>query len=1037
MIEAVIRFSLRFRLLVAAGVAGLVGVGIWSFLTLPVEAFPDLTANQVVVLTEAPGLPADEVEQLVTFPLERGLLGLPSTEEVRSFSRFGLSVVQVIFQDRVDTYFARQLVAERIAQVSAELPPAVAPVLGPVATAMGEVYQYILVSENPDWGLMELKTLHDYTIAPQLRVVPGVAEVNSWGGLTEQVHVRVDPARLAASGLSIPHLEEAIREANQGFGGSYIEALSERHLIRGVGRLADAGDVADVPVAMRDGFPLRVGDVAEVGPGALPREGAVTYNATGEVVSGMVIMRKGGNARRVIAGTEERMEEIRRGLPQGVDILVFYDQSRLVDRTTDTLRKNLLLGGTLVIMVIWGFLRNFPASLIVALLIPFSMLWAFTAMRWWGFSANLMSLGALDFGLLVDGGVVMTENVMRRAEDAEEGADHEESRRAARERVRLAALEVGRPIVFGIAIVAVVYLPIFALQGTAGKMFSPMAFVVMAALLGSMVLALTFVPAASLTFLKHAREVRTPGFDRFRERYRRFLSRTLERPVALGIIAGFLVVGAALSVPRLGTEFMPRLDEGDVLVQALRLPSTSMEEGNRYSTAMEAALLGLPEVEEVVSKIGRPELATETMGLYESDAYVILRPRSEWRRGGRDALLQAMDSALATIPGVTYALTQPIQMRLDEAETGITTDVGVKVFGDDPDLLAILAQRVERILDRVPGAADVLVSSAARISQLHLEPDRDAMARAGLTMASLAGQVESALGARVATELVDGPRRIGVAVQVTAGNQVDPSELARLPLALPGGGLVPLASMARLELREVPEELAHEGGRRLVVVGANVRGRDVGGFVAEATRVLEAGLELPEGYYLEWGGQYTQQQRAAQRLTILGPAALLAMFLLLFTAFGRIRQALLIMLNVPFALVGGVAILWLTGLNLSTSALVGFIAVFGIATLNGVVMVTFINQLRTRGMALEEAVVEGASIRLRPVLMTALTDCIGFLPMAISWLPGAELQRPLATVVIGGALSAMVLTLVVLPTLYLQVERWFGKGEEEWKVSAG
>jgi heavy metal efflux system protein len=1027
MIEAIIRFSLRRRVLVAAGVAALIGLGVWSFMNLPVEAFPDLTANQVLVLAEAPGLPAEEVEQLVTFPVERGLLGLPGTVEVRSFSRFGLSVSQVIFQDRVDTYFARQLVSERLAQIGGELPPGVSPVLGPVATAMGEVYQYILVSTNDAWDLPRLRTLHDQSIAPQLRVVPGVAEVNAWGGWVEQVHVVVSPERLAADGITLADVEAALVEADVAFGGGYVESGSERLLIRGLGRLPDLAALEDVPVAWRGDGVLRVGDLARVTMGALPREGAVTHNGNGEVVSGMVIMRKGENARRVIAGTRSRLAEIQGSLPEGVEVLVFYDQSRLVDRTTDTLRKNLLLGGTLVILVIWGFLRNIRASLIVAVLIPLSMLWAFTAMRWWGFSANLMSLGALDFGLLVDGGVVMVENIMRRAR-GEEG----ETPAQARARVRDAALEVGRPIVFGISIVAVVYLPIFALQGTAGKLFTPMAFVVMMALLGSLVLALTFVPAASLTHLARAREVHTPGFQRFRLRYEAFLRRTLPRAIPLGIAAGVVVVATALSATRIGTEFMPRLDEGDILVQALRLPSTGMEAGNEYSRQMEVALMGLPEVVQVVSKLGRPELATETMGLYESDAYVILRPRGEWRRGGRDALLAAMDSALATVPGVTYALTQPIQMRLDEAETGITTDVGLKIFGDDPDRLATLAGRAEVLLATVPGAADVLVSSAARILRLQVDPDREVMGRLGLSMASLAAQVEGATGQRVVTHLVEGPRRIGVAVQVEGGSRLDPERMALLPISLPSGGIVPLGAVADLRVEETPEELAHEGGRRLVVVGTNVRGRDVGSFVAAASRTLAGGLDLPEGYTLEWGGQYTQQRRAALRLAVLGPVALAAIFLLLLTAFGRIRQAVLIMLNVPFALVGGVLILWATGLTLSTSAMVGFIAVFGIATLNGVVMVTFINQLRDRGVPVEDAVVQGAGIRLRPVLMTALTNIIGFLPMAVSWLPGAELQRPLATVVIGGALSSLTLTLLLLPTLYLQVERWFGARDESW-----
>lgn len=1030
MIERLIRFSIRFRLIVLLAVAGLVGVGSWSFLTLPVEAFPDLTSNQVLVLAEAPGLPTEEVEQLVTFPLERSLLGLPSTEEVRSFSRFGLSVIQVIFLDEVDDFRARQLVAERLAQTSSDLPDGVVPYMGPQSTAMGEIYQYIVFSTDPDWDLVRLRTLHDYTLAPQLRVVPGVAEVSTWGGLVEQVHVVADPVRLSGLGLTLLDLEEALEAANVPFGGSYLEPGSERYLIRGVGRMADAREVAEVPVATARGVPLLLKDVAEVRPGALPREGAVSYNARGEVVSGMVMMRKGENARRVIASAHERMEELQAGLPEGVEVLVFYDQSVLIDRTTDTLRKNLLLGGTLVVVVIWGFLRNIRASILVALLIPLSMLWAFTAMRWWGFSANLMSLGALDFGLLVDGGVVMVENIMRRAHEAKEG----ESRAEMRKRMRTAALEVGRPIVFGISIVALVYLPIFALQGPAGKLFSPMAFVVMAALLGSMILALSFIPAAAPALLRHAREVHTPGFDAFRARYAGFLERILSHGGRLAAMASLLVITAGVSVPFLGTEFMPRLDEGDVLVQALRLPSTGMEEGLEYSRAMEEVLLGLPEVEHVVTKMGRPELATETMGLYESDAYVILRPRGEWRPGGKDGLLAAMDSALTTVPGVAFALTQPIQMRLDEGETGITTDVGVKLFGDDPVTLSALAQDIQGLLEGVPGAADVLISSAALIRRLEIVPERDAMARLGLSMASLSVQVEGALGARVTTELVDGPRRVGVVVRVEEGTQMDPQQLEKLPLALPDGGSVPLGAVARLVLGHTQEELAHEGGRRLVVVGANIRGRDVGGFVAEASAQLEREVSLPSGYYVEWGGQYTQQQTAALRLAVLGPISLVATFILLLTAFGRVRQAFLIMLNVPFALVGGVVILWITGLDLSTSALIGFMAVFGIATLNGVVMVSFINQLRSQGTELRDAVVQGASIRLRPVLMTALTDVIGFLPMATSWLPGAELQRPLATVVIGGVLSSMLLTLLILPPIYLMVERRFGRNDAEWSL---
>lgn len=1027
MIEALVRFSIRQRLFVTGGVLTLVGIGLWAYRTLPFEAFPDLTANSVSILAEAPGLAPQDVEQLVTFPIERSLLGLPRTEAVRSATKFGLAIVQVVFEDRVDPYFARQLVAERLSEVASALPEGATAVMGPVATAMGEVYQYVLVNRNPDLGLTELKTLQDFGIAPQLRVVQGVAEVNSWGGFTEQIHVVADPARLSGAGLSLLDLEAALAENNRAFGGTYVEARSERHVVRGEGRITGIEEIRSIPAAVRDGVPILVGDLASVEQGALPRQGAVTHNGLGEVVSGMVIMRKGENAQRVIAAVEARMEEIQRTLPPGVEVLAFYDQGRLVEQTTHTIQKNLLLGGTLVIILLWGFLRNIAASILVAVVIPLSMLWAFTAMRWWGFSANLMSLGALDFGLLVDGSVVMVENIMRRAgeEHEDEGPPAEAEKRAVA-RLTASALEVARPVVFGIAIIMVVYLPIFALQGTERRMFVPMAFTVVAALLGSLVLALTFIPAASRTFLLRAREVHTPGFDRFRDQYRSFLAGTMERPGRLALAAAAAVVVSLASVPRLGSEFMPRLDEGSVLVQALRLPSTSLDQGVAFSSEIERALVGLPEVVEVVSKLGRPDLATEAMGTYESDTYVILTDRKEWRRGGKDALLAAMDSALSTVPGIEYAFTQPIQMRLDEAESGITTDVGVRIFGSDPDRLAELADRVEAVLARVPGAAEVRVSAAARMSELRVIPDRQALARTGLSVAGLGHQVETALGANVATELVDGPRRVEVVVRVPGGNARDPRAMADLPIGLPSGGLAPLGSLATLVRTDAPEAFAHEGGRRMVVVGANVRGRDVGSFVAEAGERLEAAVPLPEGYALEWGGQFTHQRTAMRRLAILGPLSILGIFLLLFSAFGKIRQAVLILLNVPFALVGGIAALWLGGLNLSTSALIGFIAVFGIAVLNGVVMVSYMNQLRARGLRLREAVLDGAATRLRPVLMTALAASFGFIPMALSRSPGAELQRPLATVVIGGILTATFLTLLVLPSLYHRMEERLG-----------
>ncbi len=1018
MLRRLIQFALTQRAFIAGGAATLLAVGIWALSTIPFEAFPDITANSVSVIAEAPGLAPQEVEQLVTFPIERALLGLPDAEAVRSTTKFGLVITQVVFKDKVDAYFARQLVSQRLGDVASVLPAGVTPVLGPISTAMGEVYQYVLTSGSAEWNVRQLKTLQEFTLAPMLRTVEGVAEVNSWGGETEQFHVTVDPRRLAAAGLTLSEVEAALARNNENFGGAYTEDRSERFTIFGRGRLTSAADIAQVPLATRGGAPILVRDIATVEVGALPRQGAVTWDGRREVVGGMVIMRKGENAQQVIARIKARVAEAVTTLPPGVQLVPFYDQTELVSRTTHTIQKNLLLGGALVIALLWLFLRNIAASLIVAAVIPLSMLWAFVAMKWFGFSANLMSLGALDFGLLVDGSVVMVENILRR------GAQPGEDDHHITERMRHSAIEVARPVVFGIAIIIAVYLPLFALEGTERKMFVPMAFTVVAAVLGSLVIALTVVPAAARTWLARAVEPHSEGFERLKDRYRTVLEGTLRYRTAIIGAAVLLVGGAVAGVALLGREFMPRLDEGSVLVQTRRLPSTALGQGTDFSLQIERALRTLPEVRTVVSKLGRPDLATEAMGTYESDTYVILTPREEWRPGGKEALLARMDSALGAIPGISYAFTQPIQMRLDEAESGITTDVGVKIIGNDPERLAGLAARVEQVLATVPGAAEVKATAAARVNQFRLDLDRVALSRYGIAAADVGREVERALGASVATTVVDGPRRIGVAVRIPGATSQAPERLRELPIPTPTGARVPLSAVARLAVTQAPEAFAHEGAQRMVVVGANVRGRDVGGFVTDASQRLAAQVPAPEGYRYEWGGQYKHQQTAMQRLGILVPLAIVGIYLLLFLAFRTVRHAALIMSNVPFALVGGVGALGLAQLNLSISAAVGFIALFGIAVLNGVVMVSCINELRAEGKSLEEAVLEGAATRLRPVLMTALVAGFGFVPMAISTSPGAELQRPLAVVVIGGLITATALTLLVLPTLYATVERW-------------
>lgn len=1017
MIERLIDVAVHRRRLILLAVAVLLSLGIWAFTTIPFEAFPDLTANNVSVITEAPGLAPQEVEQLVTFPIERSLLGLPDATVVRSTTKFGLSITQVIFADHVDPWFARQVVSQRVSDAASLLPPDVTPVLGPPSTAMGEVYQYVLTAATVEWDATSLKTLQDFTIAPQLRTIEGVADVNSWGGLTERIEVVADPRRLAAAGLTLGDVEAAIARENVNFGGAVLEARQERFVVRGLGRFTRPEDLAAIPLAVTGGTPLLLGDIAEIVRGSVPREGAVTANGRGEVVSGMVIMRKGQNAQQVMRRIAARVAEVEAGLPPGVALVPFYDQTELIARTTHTIEKNLALGGLLVVVVLWLFLRNTAAALIVAVVIPLSMLWAFIAMRVFGYSANLMSLGALDFGLLVDGSVVLVENVMRRAHGKPDPA-------GAPERIHAAAVEVGRPIVFAIMIIMAVYLPLFALGGTERKMFVPMAFTVMAALLGSLILALTVVPAAARTFLARAVEPQWPAFERFRHRYEALIHRSLSHAKSLTAVGVVATVLALLAMSRLGTEFMPRLDEGSVLVQARRLPSTAIAAGVEFSRMIESKLQGLPEVRTVVSKLGRPDLATEAMGTYESDTYVILRDKSEWRRGGKAALVAAMDSALHEIPGLSVAFTQPIQMRLDEAESGITTDVGLQVFGNDADTLARLAASIERVLGGIRGAADVKAVAASRVKQVEITLDRARMAPLGLSAADVGLEVERALGVMTAGFLIDGPRRIPLAVRVPAELTRDPDLLATLPVARTDGGAVPLGTVATLELVEAPEAFAHEGGQRLVVVGANIRNRDVGSFVAEAEATLATAVPLPSGYRSEWGGQYTHQQSAIARLQVLVPVVVLFIFGLLYLTFGTIRHAVLIMANVPFAIVGGVASLWLTGLNLSLSASIGFIAVFGIAMLNGVVMVSSINDLIRNGIPLDEAVVTGAGSRLRPVLMTASVAGLGFVPMALSTSAGAELQRPLATVVIGGLVTSTLLTLVVLPTLYRFVERF-------------
>jgi cobalt-zinc-cadmium resistance protein CzcA len=1020
MLRRIIDFHLDHHWVVLFGLAVLAVAGLSALFQIPIDAFPDLTNNQVTVLTDAPGMAPVEVEQLVTFPIESAMMGLPETEEVRSISKLGLSMVTIVFADDVDNYFARQLVNERLNEARARIPAGLEPALGPVATAFGEVYQYTLEGEG--YSAMELKTLHDWEIKYQLRAVPGVADINTWGGQTQQFEIEVDPYQLRAHGISLREVFERVRDNNDNFGGGFLEHASEQYTVRGLGRVQDSEDLGAIVLSSHEGTAVYLRDVAEIKTGHMPRQGAVSRDGLGETVSGMVIMLKGQNSKTVIERVKVAIEDISRSLPEGVRIVPFYDQSEVIDGTIRTVRNNLLEGGALVLAVLFLFLGNIRAALIVAAVIPLSMLVAFLGMRWFGITANLMSLGAIDFGMIVDGSVIMVENHVRRLH-SRPNHDVPLTKEESLNLVRSAAREVARPILMGVGIIIAVYVPILSLEGLEGRMYRPMAVTVCAALLGSLVLTLTVVPAASRLLLgRHTKESKEPYMERVREAYRRILIRVLDHRVPV-VVAGFLAVFVALgSLYFIGTEFMPRLDEGTVLVQTLRLPSIGLTESVDIGLEVERTLLKFPEVTGVVSKLGRPDLATEAMGIYESDVYVNLKPHDEWTTANtKDGLTEAMSAELTKVPGVVYNFTQPMAMRLDETISGVRADVAVKIFGPDERMLDRKADEVLHILSQVRGAADAQKQVFSGAAEWQIIVDRDELARYGLNVSDVRDVVQVAVGGKPVTEVIDGRRRFQIAVRFPESYRKDREALGSILLSAPAGEQVPLERVAEIRNASGPEVVNREDSQRRIVVQCNVRGRDMGSFVAEAERRIEEAVSLPTGYYIDWGGQFENQQRAMQRLMLVLPAVLLVIFMLLFLTFQSAKQSFLVLLIVPFATVGGIGALWLRGMNLNVSASIGFIAVFGVAVLDGLVMVSTTNSLLGRGRPIREAIVEGAVTRLRPVLMTSVLASLGFLPMAVAASIGAEVQRPLATVVIGGLISSTILTLLLLPALYA----WF------------
>lgn len=1017
--------ALRQRFFVLLCLAALIIAGVAAYQGVPVEAFPDLTNNQVVVVSEAPGLAAVEVEQRVTYPIETAMMGVPGAEQVRSLSKFGLSIVTIVMEDQVPIYFARQLVTERLNDARERLPAGVAPTLGPVATAFGEIYQYLVEGEGVD--PMTLKTVHDWEVRSRLRSVKGVSEVNSWGGLTKQFHIIVDPRKLEKYNLSLHQVFQAIANNNSSFGGGFIEHHSERYTVRGIGLAKGEEDLRRIVLTAENGVPVFVSDVADVEVQPMPRHGAVTHGGQGESVAGMVILLKGENAKVVSERIKSRIADIIKTLPQKITLHPFYDQTEVINRTTHTLGKNLLEGSLLVIFVLFFFLRDVRASLLVALVIPLAMLTGFIGMRFFGVSANLMSLGAIDFGLIVDGAVVMMENFIRHRSEHLPPAVSPEPIAGSPRRLDFfiaAATEVARPVLFGVLIIIAVYLPIFTLQGLEGKMFRPMAITVCSAILGSLVLSLTVIPVLSSFLLRlDVKEHEEGWFQRLRARYLAVLTSAMQRRLRTVLIALVIVVTAIGSLPFLGTEFMPKLDEGSILIETRKLPSISLIDSVDISLRIERLLLRFPEVKQIVTKIGRPDLATEAMGIYQGDVYVILHPLEEWTTGRtKDSLIQAMADALAQMPGVSFNFTQPMAMRLDEVVSGVKADVAVKIFGPDFTTLERLGQQVQEVISPVHGVADLQVEVLSGAAQLQITIDREAIARYGLNIADIREVIETAVGGAVATEVLDGVRRFRVVVRFPDEFRANPTAIRAILLTAPGGERIPLERVASIETVRGPEVINREDGERRLVVQMNVRGRDIGSFVAEAEKKIEAAVHLPAGYYLRWGGQFENQQRAMRRLTIVIPLSLAIIFLLLFITFGNTRQALLVILNVPFALVGGIAALWLRGINLNLSASVGFIALFGVAVLNGVVLIAAVNHLREERRSLSDAIITGAGRRLKPVLMTALVASLGFIPMAVSTGAGAEVQRPLATVVIGGILTSTLLTLIVLPCLYEWME---------------
>ncbi|GAB1257104.1 CusA/CzcA family heavy metal efflux RND transporter [Aurantivibrio plasticivorans] len=1035
MIESILRLAIERRLLLLCFIFVIVGVGVWSYQKLPIDAVPDITNVQVQINTAAPGYSPLESEQRITYPVETALAGLPNLSYTRSLSRYGLSQVTVVFEEGTDIYFARNLINARLGAIKSVLPPGLEPEMGPISTGLGEIFMYT-VQAKPDARMANgepytstaLREIQDWIIKPQLAQVKGVIEVNSIGGYNKQYHVMPDPTKLLLYKVSIEELVQALQANNDNRGAGYIERNGQQLLVRSPGQLATTEDIGNVIITEHDSVPIKIKDVAEIGIGKELRTGAATRDGA-ETVLGTAMMLIGENSRTVAQDVASKLDNIQASLPEGVVAEAVYDRTALVDKAIATVSKNLMEGALLVVVVLFLLLGNMRAALITAAVIPLAMLMTITGMVKTGVSANLMSLGALDFGLIVDGAVIIVENCVRRLAEAQHANGRLQDLRERLNTVFEATSEVIRPSLFGVAIITIVYIPIFSLTGVEGKMFHPMAATVVMALLSAMVLSLTVVPAAVAVFMNgKISEKESIVISKAKSAYKPLLNLALKFRWAVVSFASVLVVFCLWLASTLGSEFIPQLNEGDIALHAMRIPGTGLEKAVEMQEILEQRIKSFPEVDKVFARIGTAEVATDPMPPNVADNFVTLKPRSEWPNPTKTKaeLVEEIERSVEELPGNNYEFTQPIQMRFNELISGVRADLGIKVFGDDLDQLVITANDILGIVNAIEGAADARVEQVTGLPTLSVIPNRTALGRYGLNVAELQDWISAAIGGESSGIIYEGDRRFELVVRLPETTRRDIDRLKFLPVPLRNGDYVPLEEVATLDISPAPAQISRENGKRRVVVTANVRGRDLGSFVKEVQASIREEADIPPGYWLDYGGTFEQLESASQRLSIVVPITLLVILGFLVMAFGSLKDALIIFSGVPLALTGGVLSLYLRGMPLSISAGIGFIALSGVAVLNGLVMLAFIRDLWHEKGDLILAVTEGAMIRLRPVLMTALVASLGFVPMALNTGTGAEVQRPLATVVIGGIISSTLLTLLVLPVLY----HWLHKNEK-------